>query len=78
MYKIAQELNLVVYAVGGFVRDLFLDKEGTDIDFVVVGDALKLAAEFKKKYKTSLLIYFSQYFCDKVFFIFSGHVIWDN
>ena len=45
----ARELNLDVYAVGGFVRDIYLGREGTDIDFVVLGDAIKFAKFFKQK-----------------------------
>lgn len=34
-----------VYLVGGAVRDLLLDRERTDVDLVVVGDAAELAAK---------------------------------
>jgi putative nucleotidyltransferase with HDIG domain len=68
VFKIGQELKLEVYAVGGFVRDLYLGKEGTDIDFVVVGDALKLASEFKKKYKTSKVVTFPRFGTAKLLF----------
>ncbi len=36
----AQELNLEVYAVGGFVRDQLLDRNCKDIDFVCAGSPL--------------------------------------
>lgn len=45
----AREAGIEVYAVGGFVRDLYLGKEGTDIDFLVVGDAIQFTHQFKKK-----------------------------
>jgi poly(A) polymerase len=41
----AQELNLEVYAVGGFVRDQLLDRNCKDIDFVCAGSPL---AEVKR------------------------------
>jgi putative nucleotidyltransferase with HDIG domain len=41
--KIADQQGTEVYAVGGFVRDRLLGKDGKDIDFVVVGDGPKFA-----------------------------------
>jgi poly(A) polymerase len=42
----ADNLNLETYVVGGYVRDLILNKESKDIDVVVVGDAILLAKSF--------------------------------
>ena len=39
----AHSLGLPVYVIGGYVRDLFLERNSKDIDFVVVGDGIKLA-----------------------------------
>jgi poly(A) polymerase len=47
----AKEYGAEIYTVGGFVRDLYLGKEGTDIDFVVIGDAIKFTKYFRKKYQ---------------------------
>jgi tRNA nucleotidyltransferase (CCA-adding enzyme) len=44
--KIAQELELPVYAVGGFVRDLLLGIENSDIDVTVEGDGILFAETF--------------------------------
>ena len=43
--KVADELNYPTYVVGGWVRDLLLEreKEITDIDFVCIGSGVKLA-----------------------------------
>ncbi|KAA3619893.1 MAG: HD domain-containing protein [Calditrichaeota bacterium] len=41
--KIAADVGVEVYAVGGFVRDFFLKKAVKDIDFVVVGDGIAFA-----------------------------------
>ena len=41
--EFAEDLNIEVYVVGGFIRDLILDKEIEDIDFLVVGDVMKFA-----------------------------------
>lgn len=51
--SLASELNVEVYIVGGFVRDIILDRERTEIDFLVIGDgpifAEKLATKLKIK-----------------------------
>ncbi len=39
----ARDLRLAIYIVGGFVRDLLLERPSTDFDLVVEGDAIALA-----------------------------------
>ncbi|EKY02994.1 HDIG domain protein [Hoylesella saccharolytica F0055] len=39
----ADSLNLECYVVGGYVRDLFLERTSPDIDIVVVGSGIKVA-----------------------------------
>ena len=46
----ADALGLECYVVGGFVRDIFLQRRSKDIDVVVVGSGMELA----KAWKTSL------------------------
>ncbi len=41
--KIADDMGVHAYAVGGFVRDLFLRRDNLDIDVVVEGDGIKAA-----------------------------------
>ena len=41
--ELGAELNLEVYVVGGFVRDLFLGRELKEIDLMVVGDGISFA-----------------------------------
>lgn len=41
--KIADELGLETYVVGGYVRDLILKRPSKDIDFVCVGSGIALA-----------------------------------
>jgi len=57
----AVETGMEVYAVGGFVRDLYMGREGTDIDFAVVGDALKFARAVKKKYRGGKVVAFPRF-----------------
>lgn len=44
------ELDLAVYAVGGFVRDLLLDQANYDIDITVEGDGILFAETFATKH----------------------------
>lgn len=41
--SVADELNCDTYVVGGYVRDLFLNRPSKDVDFVTVGSGVKLA-----------------------------------
>ncbi len=43
-------LNYPVYIVGGFVRDLLLNRPNFDVDFVVEGDAVELAHYLAKQF----------------------------
>ena len=44
----ADKLGLECYVVGGYVRDLFLERPSNDIDVVVVGSGIQVASELKK------------------------------
>src|SRR6185295_15607430 len=41
---VSRETNIPAYLVGGFVRDLLLERENRDLDVVVEGDGLEYAA----------------------------------
>ena len=45
----AEELNVDCYVIGGFVRDIFLQRDNKDIDIVVIGSGIALAELLKKK-----------------------------
>ena len=45
----ADRLGLECYVIGGWVRDLFLHRESTDIDVVVVGSGISLAEAVTKR-----------------------------
>lgn len=45
----ADELHVECYVVGGYVRDLFLERPSNDIDVVVVGSGIQVADMLKKK-----------------------------
>ena len=39
----AGELNIKVFVIGGYVRDLFLNRASKDIDILVIGNGIKFA-----------------------------------
>lgn len=43
----ADSLHLETYVVGGYVRDLFLERPSNDIDVVVVGSGIEVASRLK-------------------------------
>ena len=65
--EVADGLGYNAYAIGGFIRDLFLKFDNLDIDIVIEGDGIKFAQEYAKKFpvriryhtkfKTAVLIY---------------------
>ena len=46
---VADLLDVECYVVGGYVRDLFLERPSNDIDVVVVGSGIEVAAALKQK-----------------------------
>lgn len=58
---LGQELTVDIYIVGGYVRDYILGNEVVDIDFVVVGDAIKFCQELKKRIRSGSLVTYPQF-----------------
>lgn len=48
--KAAENLGIETYVVGGYVRDLILNRGGKDIDFTCVGSGIELAQEVAKQF----------------------------
>ena len=46
--EVAYEMGVECYVIGGYVRDLFLNRPSCDIDVVVVGSGIRLAEAFCK------------------------------
>ena len=46
---VADRLGVECYVVGGYVRDIFLERPSDDIDVVVVGSGIEVATELKKQ-----------------------------
>ena len=49
--QVGQEFGVDVFAVGGFVRDLLLNKQNLDVDIVVEGDGIAFAAEYARRFE---------------------------
>ena len=45
---VADRIGVECYVVGGYVRDIFLERPSNDIDVVVVGSGIQVAEELKK------------------------------
>lgn len=41
--SVADEMGRECYVVGGYVRDIFLERPSNDIDFVTVGSGIEVA-----------------------------------
>ena len=47
--RVADQLGVECYVVGGYVRDIFLERPSNDIDVVVVGSGIAVASELKRQ-----------------------------
>jgi poly(A) polymerase len=59
--QIISEQGLEAYVIGGFVRDLLLDRPSKDIDIVVVGDGMALAKAAAEKLRVKKVSYFKNF-----------------
>ena len=59
--QIVTENNLEAYVIGGFVRDLLLDRPSKDIDIVVIGSGLDLAQKSGEKLRVKKVTLFKKY-----------------
>ena len=46
---VADGMDVECYVVGGYVRDIFLERPSNDIDVVVVGSGIEVASELKRR-----------------------------
>jgi poly(A) polymerase len=53
--------NIEAYVIGGYVRDIFLQRNSKDIDVVVLGDGIELAKALAEKTKGSDFAYFKNF-----------------
>jgi len=56
--ELADEIGVEVYVVGGFIRDLILNRKNEDIDFLIVGDFMKYAKNIAASFGiTDIVVY---------------------
>ncbi len=59
--QVVTENNLEAYVIGGFVRDLLLERPSKDIDIVVVGNGLELAEKAAQILRVKKVSYFKNF-----------------
>ena len=59
--SVADEMGRECYVVGGYVRDIFLERPSNDIDFVTVGSGIEVAKVVAQRIKHSHLSVFKTY-----------------
>ncbi|MBN2745539.1 MAG: HD domain-containing protein [Bacteroidales bacterium] len=59
--KIADKQGVDVYVVGGWVRDLIMNRPNVDIDFTVNGSGIELAKEVAKSIKGAQFTFFKNF-----------------
>lgn len=53
----AEETSTEIYIIGGFVRDLYLNRVSKDIDVVVLGNGIEFAEKVGQKLKTHVAVF---------------------
>lgn len=55
--EVADEIGYKAYVVGGFVRDIMLNRKNEDIDIVIEGNGITFAKEFARRYGARIHTY---------------------
>ncbi|MFO7446968.1 MAG: CCA tRNA nucleotidyltransferase [Ignavibacteriaceae bacterium] len=66
----AKKLDVKIYIVGGFVRDIILNRERDEIDFLVTGDGVEFARKFAEALKVKRVSVFKHF--GTAHFIYDG------
>jgi len=61
VHQTAEKCGYDIYAVGGYVRDMLTGRNSKDVDFVVVGDAMKYAGQLKKDLHLRMLVRYPRF-----------------
>jgi len=65
--EVTSDMKLDAYVVGGFVRDLILERPSHDIDIVVVGNAMDVAQKVAKELNSNIQVQFFKNFGTAMF-----------
>lgn len=57
----SKKAGIRVFVVGGFVRDLLLNQKVTDLDFVVIGDAIIFCKALKKELRARSMVTYAKF-----------------
>lgn len=57
----AAQLGFKAFVVGGYVRDIYLDRPSKDVDFLCIGSGIELAKAVSKKLKNAHLSFFKNF-----------------
>jgi len=55
--RVADEMGVQAYAIGGFVRDIFLERPSKDIDIVVLGNGIQFAEQVAAALKVKVSVF---------------------
>ncbi len=55
--ELSNTLHVETYVIGGFVRDIFLNRPSKDVDILVIGNGPDFALEVGKKIKTNVSVF---------------------
>lgn len=55
--KLAAEQNVQVYAIGGYVRDIFLNRPSKDIDIVILGNGIAFAEAVAARLNVKIAVF---------------------
>ncbi len=59
--EIASDMNAEVYIVGGFIRDIFLERELSDIDFLIIGSGMDFPKAFSESLGIKKIVIYKNY-----------------
>ncbi len=65
--QVADQMQLQTYVIGGFVRDLYLNRESKDIDIVTLGSGIELARRVSENLKNKPQVNFFKNFGTAMF-----------
>ncbi|MBP5515908.1 MAG: HD domain-containing protein [Bacteroidales bacterium] len=74
---VADDMHIEAYAVGGVVRDYFLQRPCSDIDIVCLGSGIALAEEVARRISPSIEVHVYKNFGTAQFHYFHGGIDWE-